>query len=725
LDEKADALGHNSIQAPARGTTFSDHDDGRGKRFPPSDRIIARFHLLGPFRALNLDGQQIEPKGRKARAMLSYLCLARHSEVSRSRIAGLLWDRVSEQQARSSLRQALADVNAAFTAAGLSLLDPGRESIRLNMRRCWVDVNAVMNHLVDKTAAEEIQLLDSCNGRLLEDLDGLSESFDDWLAAERASVETRLVGMQDAMLCRLAVEGAEPARRAKTARRLLQLDPVHEGAWRELIRATAQQGEPAQAIRIFEQCRTTLKKLVDMEPSAETTAVAAAIRLSHPRSPGRGAAREGFQAPEDQVEANETDARFQALPPFGSSPGGLGQTLRWPARASRLRLGVLPFLAIGPLPSGDLPLALAQETAGALARFRWFDVISPVALGAVRSAAYWPEALRQSRLGYAVDGTIGVQQDRLTLTVFLLDLEQHASPIWSTRVAAEPGCLSERVTAHVVAQLDPAILFIEGTRSEPRPDGSATGAVLRAIPMLFRMDRASYEQAGRMLAAAVAAEPDNAMAAAWTAFWHVFQVGQGWSPNPREAFIKAEQLCISAIRLDPGNAEALGIYGHCCAFMHHDFESAEHYFGRALEMNPSLAFVWALSAPTFCYIGRPDEALRRLERYRTLAPADPHFRLFETIYTVVHTFAGDYERAAAVGRRSVRANPEFTNGYKPLLASLGHLGRREEASVFLQALLRLEPGFSIVTFARSYPFGRAEDRERYLAGLRAAGVPET
>jgi hypothetical protein len=30
--------------------------------------------------------------------------------------------------------------------------------------------------------------------------------------------------------------------------------------------------------------------------------------------------------------------------------------------------------------------------------------------------------------------------------------------------------------------------------------------------------------------------------------------------------------------------------------------------------------------------------------------------------------------------------------------------------------LRLEPGFSIVTFARSYPFGRAEDRERYLAG---------
>ncbi len=715
--EEDDGAWHQSIPVHPAGALRTDEGGGRPRRFPSSDNIIARFHLFGPFRALTLGGRQVEPKGRKARAMLSHLCLARHNQASRSRLAGLLWDRVPEQQARSSLRQALADVTASFAIAGLSLLELDRESIRLDLRRCWVDVHAVIANLADNTAVEELQLLDACSGRLLQDLDGVSASFDDWLASERTSIEARLVGMQDAMLRRLAVQGAAPERRAQVARRLLELDPVHEGAWRELIRAIGQQGEPAKAIRTFEQCRTTLRRLVDMEPSAETAAIAAAIRLAQPRQASRAAAA---------TDGNDTRAP-DARPP---EPPGVRapQAPPWPARTSRLRLGVLPFLAINPLPTGDLPLALAQATAGALARFRWFDVIAPIALGPVRQGAYWPEALRQSGLDYAVDGTIGMQQGRLTLTVFLLDLAQLASPIWSTRVSAEAGCLSEmcdKVTAHVVAQLDPAILFIEGTRTEPRAEGGATSAVLRAIPLLYRLDRASYDQAGRMLAAAQAAEPDNAMAAAWTAFWHVFQVGQGWAADPRAAFRLAEEGCVSAIRRDPGNAEALGIYGHCCAFMHHDFESAVHYFDRALEMNPSLAFVWALSAPTQCYIGRPDEALRRLGRYRDLAPADPHFGLFETIYTVAHTFGGDYARAAAVGRRSVRANPEFSNGYKPLLAALGHLGRREEAAVFLRELLRLEPAFSIAAFAQSYPFGRAEDRERYLAGLRAAGVPET
>lgn len=78
-----------------------------------------------------------------------------------------------------------------------------------------------------------------------------------------------------------------------------------------------------------------------------------------------------------------------------------------------------------------------------------------------------------------------------------------------------------------------------------------------------------------------------------------------------------------------------------------------------------------------------------------------------------------------VGRRSVRANPDFTNGYKPLLAALGHLGEKEEASRILRELLRREPEFSVQGFARRYPFRRKEDRERYIDGLRKAGVPET
>lgn len=614
--------------------------------------------------------------------------------MQRLRLASLLWDRVPEDQARASLRTALSDIQAIFAASGLAVLGMDRESIIFDASRCWIDVRALTEQLLSGSGAAEHDMADTLSRPVLEDLDGVSAAFDQWLAAERARIEAELRELNEGVLHRLSEGGAAPAERARAARRLLSLDPVHEGGWRTLMRALADLGDRAQALREFERCTALLRDRLDIAPSAETRAVALAIRLS--------AAPVSIAQP----------------PP----------TLTVPATPldRRLRVGVLPFVSLSSNADAVLPVALAQEAAAALARFRWFDVIAPVALGEVRRERYWPEALARLGLDYAVDGTLTETQGRLHLTVFLLDLAQLARPVWSERFempASALGELYERITLRLVARIDPAILFIEARRLD-RAAPAPTLSVIRAIPLIYSMERPRFEEARRLLADALAREPGNAMAAAWSAFSHVFEVGQGWSADAQASYREAERLCQVATRADPDNAEALAIQGHMTAFLHHDFDTAIEHFDRALTLNPSLAFAWALSAPTHCYVGQPEEALARLARYRELAPADPHFRLFETIYTVAYLFAGDIERAVTVGRRSVKANPAFTNGYKPLIAALGLARRREEAAGFLRDLLLLEPGFTVSGFARAYPFRREADRDRYLAGLRAAGVPE-
>jgi hypothetical protein len=77
-----------------------------------------------------------------------------------------------------------------------------------------------------------------------------------------------------------------------------------------------------------------------------------------------------------------------------------------------------------------------------------------------------------------------------------------------------------------------------------------------------------------------------------------------------------------------------------------------------------------------------------------------------------------------VGERTVKANPHFVAGYKPLIASLGHLGRRDKAREYIHELLSLEPTFSVERFEQTYPIKKTSDRERYMAGLRLAGIPE-
>jgi tetratricopeptide (TPR) repeat protein len=247
---------------------------------------------------------------------------------------------------------------------------------------------------------------------------------------------------------------------------------------------------------------------------------------------------------------------------------------------------------------------------------------------------------------------------------------------------------------------------------------------MRAMPLTYSMERDKYEEAGELINRALKLDPDNAMALAWAAHWQVYHVGQGWSQNPGQALAIAQRYALTAITIDPENAEALGIYGHVCSFLEKDFDTALHYFERALRVNPNLAFVWALSALTYCYIGEPDIALQRLERHRDLTPIEPYPALFDNPYAIAYLIKRDYEQATVFGRRVTKTRPEFVNGYKPLISALGHLGRREEATSYVTKLLSIEPTFTIERFGQVYPFKHDSDREHYMTGLRLAGVPE-
>jgi len=86
--------------------------------------------------------------------------------------------------------------------------------------------------------------------------------------------------------------------------------------------------------------------------------------------------------------------------------------------------------------------------------------------------------------------------------------------------------------------------------------------------------------------------------------------------------------------------------------------------------------------------------------------------------------AGETEKAAEVGRRAVRENPGFQGAYRPLLASLGHLGRVDEAHEHLAKLRQLQPEFSIGWFREHYPPLPQDHRDHYVHGLRKARVEE-
>src|SRR3982750_2088644 len=94
-----------------------------------------RVFLLGTMRAFGSNGENILPRAKKTQAVLAYLCLAEGERLSRGRVAGMIWDRSSEAQARDSLRHALSELER----LGCWRLDTDHNTVRLDIAGYWID----------------------------------------------------------------------------------------------------------------------------------------------------------------------------------------------------------------------------------------------------------------------------------------------------------------------------------------------------------------------------------------------------------------------------------------------------------------------------------------------------------------------------------------------------------------------------------------------------------
>jgi adenylate cyclase len=93
---------------------------------------VLRLSIFGTFRAADASGTDIPIKSRKSRALLAYLALPPGKPRSREHVMALLWSDRSDQQARSSLRQALSGLRKDIGEERLSALLITDESLTLD-----------------------------------------------------------------------------------------------------------------------------------------------------------------------------------------------------------------------------------------------------------------------------------------------------------------------------------------------------------------------------------------------------------------------------------------------------------------------------------------------------------------------------------------------------------------------------------------------------------------
>jgi TolB-like protein len=647
---------------------------------------ITRVYLFGMMRAISASGENILPHAKKTQAVLAYLCLRHGERLLRSRVAGIIWDRSGEAQARESLRHALNELNR----TGYWHLEKDHDAVRLDVTGCWIDAFEIPEH----------------SDLLLEGLYGISPSFDQWLIGERIQLEHRWQTRLEQELNGLIAEAAAPELRAAAARKLLNVVPIHEAAVRNLMSAFVDLDDHAQAIREYERFRQVVSTSLGMPPSDKTTALHEAIRLGARVRATRAVSRTEYKE-WSTAEAGGADTALHIQP----------------------SIAVLPFRNLsGALADDHVSEGLAEDLVEALSRVPGLFVVSRLSAAVFRTQDRPPIAVAEA-LGvrYVLSGSIRLVSDQLRLIVELTDAASGV-PLWISRIDEKFSDLLEvqgRLAETVVRSVAPHVRSAELKRvrvKRPEHQG-AYDLFLRAQENMHSPSRVAFESSEHLLEEAIAREPQYAAALAWLAHWHVMRVGQGWSLDEARDAQRAQILAKQAVECDAAEPMALAVQGHVNAYFHKDFDLALACFDRALQINPNASRAWLWSAYTYAWIGEGSRAVQNINRAMALSPYDALICAYSGGASLAYLADGQYARATEFAMRCIRENRGYTTAYKALVLALMLSGHEAEARSPANQLRLLEPGFTVQQFRRRSPACTGTLGERYCDAFARAGVP--
>ena len=260
--------------------------------------FLAQF--MGSFSFNDASGRDLCPPGQKPKAFLAYVLYHAGTKLQREKLVDMFWPDRGAKQGRDSLRQVLHRLRAALGQHANTLLEIDRNSVL--MRGDAISFDLWENGRVrwDRRAG------------FLEDLSGVSDTFERWVGDTERDIRRRQIANAEAYLL-TAESDAKSDKVLECVDDLLALDPHHEPAVRAALRVHAQRGDRRHAQRLFERLVLALRE-DQLEVSPETQTLMQTInREGGAAAPAKGPALQSN--PVRQLPTVRVNLPSAALPP--------------------------------------------------------------------------------------------------------------------------------------------------------------------------------------------------------------------------------------------------------------------------------------------------------------------------------------------------------------------------------------------------------------------------
>jgi adenylate cyclase len=393
---------------------------------------------------------------------------------------------------------------------------------------------------------------------------------------------------------------------------------------------------------------------------------------------------------------------------------------------NRPAVAVLPFDSLSGDPEQEyFADGITEDIITALSYWRWFPVIARNSTFAYKGRAMdVTQVARELGARYVLEGSVRKAGNRVRISAQLIDAPS-GHHLWARRYDRDLSdifALQDEITERIVASIEPELNRAEQERaSRKQPESlDAWDHSLRALWHLNRMTKDDNAEACRLLQKAMELDPKWGGAVSLLALCQSFVGWLGWAEDPARQSAVILPIATQAVALDEGDWLAHATLGMAYVWARQHERGADE-LERAIDLNPSAARAYHFLGFTLAISGRPGDAIAELNTALRLDPSDPLISHTLAALGLSHFLLRKFEDSILFAGKALRADPGNVRAHHRLVASLGHLGRIEEASAALRELLRWQPDFSKGYIDATYPFKNPEHRDLILEGLRKAG----
>jgi adenylate cyclase len=387
-------------------------------------------------------------------------------------------------------------------------------------------------------------------------------------------------------------------------------------------------------------------------------------------------------------------------------------------------IAVLPFVNM----SGDKEQeyfsdGMTEDVITSLSKLSGLFVIARNSVFTYKGQAVKPEQVsKELGVRYVLEGSVRKAQNQVRITAQLIDATT-GYHLWAENYDGELKdifALQDSITKKIVSALAPKLTASEETVRNRRETANveAYDLVLRGVSLLSQTRKESNAMARYMFQQAIALDPNYAKAYARVAWTHhmdwVFQWTEG-----RGSLDLALKTAKKAVDVDVSSSEAHLTFGWNLLYTKQQ-DLGVSQLEKAVSLDPNFSEAYAHLAQALNFTGRPDEAIGFVKKAMRL---DPNYAPW------VGWFLGNsyyalrrYDEAVAAYQEALRRNPNALYVHLGLAGVYAELSREKDARAEVVEILKINPAFSLNWARDNTPFKNPADLERYIEGLRKAGL---